>query len=126
MASSTGSAEACISWKSCFEREAPPFDRDQGLGDGAAERVARAEQDDPVGRIFAHRDLDGAGEIVGFEDLGGERVVAQRLAARWRCGRQIWPRPSIIGNGRRAEPAGGKARKARSDEPCISGLWKGP
>src|SRR5690348_10318735 len=33
-----------------LRREALPLDRDQRLGDRAAERVAGTEQDDPVGR----------------------------------------------------------------------------
>ena len=106
--------------------QALPFDRDQGLGDRAAERIAGAEQDDPVGRIFAHRDLDGAGEIIGFEDLGGEGVVAAAPRALLAKGRQIWPRPSTIGTSGAANQAAGSRASARSDEPCISGLWKGP
>ena len=65
------------------------------------------------GAYSLHRDLDGAGEIVGFEDLGGEGVVAAAPRHRWRSGRQIWPRPSIIGSAGPAEPVGGQAAIAR-------------
>jgi hypothetical protein len=104
--------------------QAAPFDRDQRLGDRAAERVARAEQDDPVGRIFAHRDLDSAGEIVGLEDLGDEGVAAQaRAIARERA-----PDMAAAVDHRNAggpnQSAGRLARRGRTS-PASAGCGRG-
>jgi hypothetical protein len=123
-------AAACISWKSATSSAGRAIlDRDQRLGDRAAERVAGAEQDDPVGRIFRTATWIARVKSIGFEDLGDEGVISTRIAQGRGAAGEGPPDMAAAVDHRhvgRAEPVRRKLASARSDEPCISGVWNGP